>query len=140
MHNLQLSKTKCYSWLIGFVKSTLFWNSEDCVNTFKNEWILERSQENISKKVGGAKNENTPSEKILTNYETAINPKPHEARLHIIKRPVVHYLNDFKLVFSFYCQYQSSQFGTSGFKTRKKGYRNIEMCKESPACIGYLYI
>ena len=80
---------------------------------------------------------NPSSDRIVTHYETAINPKPHEARLHIIKRPVAHYLNDFKLVFSFYCKYQSSQFGTLGFITRKRDNQNIKMCKESLTCIGY---
>ena len=33
-----------YSWLIGFVKSTSFWKSEDWTNTFKIEWILKVSK------------------------------------------------------------------------------------------------
>ena len=95
--------------------------------------IVERFQENISKKVVECiKIENAPSERISIHSRTAINPKPHEARLYIIKRPVAHYLNDFKLVFSFYCKYQ---FGTSGFIARKRGNQNIEIGQEPPACI-----
>ena len=30
----------CYSWLIGFIKTTLFWKSELRKHCFKNEWIL----------------------------------------------------------------------------------------------------
>ena len=77
------------------------------------------------------------SDRIVTHYETAINPKPHEARLYIIKRPVAHYLNDFKLVFSFYCKYQSSQFGTSGFIARKRGNQNIEIGQEPLQLFAY---
>ena len=33
---------------------------------------------------------------------TQLSTKPHEGRLHIIKRPAEHYLNHLKLVFSFY--------------------------------------